>query len=99
MDVVVLTHVHDDHLAWQEELAQRFDEDRAIWDRLLAPLRSRGVLQAIDDDPETAGRARRGLIAELVDSDRLLAPAHFAEPFGRLVSDGPAGQVSWQPIG
>ena len=179
VDVVVLTHVHDDHiggtvtaqgepafqnarylvnridLAWQEELAQRFDEDRAIWDRLLAPLRSRGVLQAIDgdheitqgvrarhlpghtpghqvvqvsdggaslllsgdainhpaqlrqpelaggpdDDPETAGRARRGLIAELVDSDRLLAPAHFAEPFGRLVSDGPAGQISWQPVG
>lgn len=76
MDVVVLTHVHDDHiggtvtdqgepafpnaryllnridLAWQAELAQKFDEDRAIWDRLLAPLRSRGVLQAIDDDHE-----------------------------------------------
>ena len=49
-------------LAYQEELAQRFDEDRAIW-------------------------------------DRLLAPAHFAEPFGRLVSDGPAGQISWQPVG
>jgi glyoxylase-like metal-dependent hydrolase (beta-lactamase superfamily II) len=177
--VVVLTHVHDDHiggtvtaqgepafqnarylinridLAWQEELAQRFDEDRAIWDRLLAPLKSRGVLQAIDgaheitqgvlarhlpghtpghqvvqvsdggaslllsadainhpaqlrqpdlaqgpdDDPETATTARRRLIAELVDSDRLLAPAHFAEPFGRLVSDGPAGGISWQPIG
>jgi glyoxylase-like metal-dependent hydrolase (beta-lactamase superfamily II) len=179
VDVVVLTHVHDDHiggtvtdqgepafqnaryllnridLAWQAGLAQKFDEDRAIWDRLLVPLTSRGVLQAIDDgheitqgvrarhlpghtpghqvvqvsdggaslllsgdainhpaqlrqpelargpddDPETAARARRGLIAELVDSDRLLAPAHFAEPFGRLVSDGTAGRISWQPIG
>ena len=179
VDVVVLTHVHDDHvggtvtadgepafpnaryvvnrieLDWLEELAQKFDEDRAIWDRLLAPLRSVGVLQAIDgaheitrgirtrpfpghtpghqvvdvgdggaslllsgdainhpaqllepelaggpdDDPETASTMRRRLIAELVDSDQVLAPAHFAEPFGRLVSDGPTGRISWLPIG
>jgi glyoxylase-like metal-dependent hydrolase (beta-lactamase superfamily II) len=64
-----------------------------------AQLRQPELAGGPDDDPETAGRARRGLIAELVDSDRLLAPAHFAEPFGRLVSDGPAGQISWQPIG
>jgi hypothetical protein len=42
---------------------------------------------------------RRRLIAELVDSDQVLAPAHFAEPFGRLVSDGPTGRISWLPIG
>jgi glyoxylase-like metal-dependent hydrolase (beta-lactamase superfamily II) len=140
-------------LEWQEELAQKFDEDRAIWDRLLAPLTSRGVLQAVDgdhavargvrtrhlpghtpghqvvqvgdgggslllsgdainhpaqlqqpelasgpdNDPETASLVRRRLIAELVDSDRVLAPAHFAEPFGRLVSDRP-GRNSWLPI-
>jgi glyoxylase-like metal-dependent hydrolase (beta-lactamase superfamily II) len=71
VDVVVLAHVHDDHvfgtvtaqgapafpnarylinridLDWQEELAQSFDEDRAIWDRLLAPLKSRRVSQVI----------------------------------------------------
>ena len=63
-----------------------------------AQLRQPELAGGPDDDPETAGRARRGLIAELVDSDRLLAPAHFAEPFGRLVSDGPAGQISWRPI-
>jgi hypothetical protein len=47
---------------WQAEPAQTIDEERVIW-------------------------------------DRLLAAAHFAEPFGRLVSDGPAGRISWQPIG
>ena len=59
VEVVVLTHVHDDHIGgtmtaegapafpnaryvvnridrdWQEELAGKTDEDRAIWDRLL----------------------------------------------------------------
>jgi hypothetical protein len=41
---------------------------------------------------------RRMLIAELVDSGRVLAPAHFAEPFGRVVSDGPAGGIRWVPV-
>jgi glyoxylase-like metal-dependent hydrolase (beta-lactamase superfamily II) len=178
VEVVVVTHVHDDHIGgtvtadgepafpnaryvvnridldWQEELARTSDEDRAIWDQLLVPLKSRGVLQAIDgdhevlpgigtrhlpghtpghqvvqlsdggaslllsgdainhpaqlqrpelatgpdEDVEAALRARRMLLAELVDSDRVLAPSHFAEPFGRVVSDGPAGGVSWVPI-
>jgi glyoxylase-like metal-dependent hydrolase (beta-lactamase superfamily II) len=73
VEVVVLTHVHEDHiggtvtaggepafpnaryllhrldLAWQERLASQTPEDRAIWERLLAPLRPRGVLQAVDD--------------------------------------------------
>jgi glyoxylase-like metal-dependent hydrolase (beta-lactamase superfamily II) len=178
VEVVVLTHVHDDHIGgtvtaegapafpnaryvinrieldWLEELARNSDEDRIVWDRLLAPLKSGGVLQAIDgdhevapgigtrhlpghtpghqvvqvsdggasllvsgdaithpaqlqqpelatgpdEDPEGAMRMRRLLLAELVDSDRVLAPAHFAEPFGRVVSDRPAGGVSWVPI-
>jgi glyoxylase-like metal-dependent hydrolase (beta-lactamase superfamily II) len=178
VEVVVLTHVHDDHiggtvtadgepafpnaryvvnridLEWQEELARKSEEDRAIWDRLLAPLKSRGVLQAIDgdhevaqgigtrhlpghtpghqvvqvsdggaslllsgdaishpaqlqrpelatgpdEDVEAALGARRMLLGELVDSDRVLAPAHFAEPFGHLVADRAAGGVSWVPI-
>jgi glyoxylase-like metal-dependent hydrolase (beta-lactamase superfamily II) len=177
VEVVVVTHVHDDHIGgavtadgepafpnaryvinrveldWLEGLARRNDEDRAIWDRLLAPLKSAGLLQAIDGDHEVARgidarhlpghtpghqvvqvsdggaslllsgdainhpaqlqrpelatgpdedaegalRVRRRLLAELVDSDRVLAPSHFAEPFGRVVSDGPAGGVSWVP--
>jgi glyoxylase-like metal-dependent hydrolase (beta-lactamase superfamily II) len=140
---------------WQEERARRTDEDRAIWERLLAPLESWGVLHAVDgdyqvmpgidarhrpghtpghqvvevsdgggsllvsgdainhpaqlqqpelatgldEDVEGALRMRRMLLGELVDSDRVLAPTHFAEPFGRVVSDGPAGTVSWVPIG
>ena len=141
-------------LEWLQHLAQEAGEDQVIWDRLLAPLMSRGVLQAVDDayeatpgirtrhlpghtpghqvvhvsdggaslllsgdainhpaqlhqpdlaigpdeDAETATTARRTLIAELVDSGRVLAPAHFAEPFGRLVSDRPAGPVRWVPV-
>lgn len=178
VEVVVLTHVHDDHIGgtvtaagepafpnaryvinrveldWLEELARKSDEDQVIWNQLLAPLKSRGVLQAIDGDHEVAQGigtrhlpghtpghqvvevsdggaslllsgdainhpaqlrqpelatgsdedvegalwARRMLLGELVDSDRVLAPSHFAEPFGRVVSDGPAGGVSWVPI-
>ena len=45
----------------QEHLAQQTEEDRAIWDILLAPLRSRGVLQAIDDAYEVAPGSARGI--------------------------------------
>jgi glyoxylase-like metal-dependent hydrolase (beta-lactamase superfamily II) len=179
VEVVVISHVHDDHiggtvtaagdpafpdarylinrveLEWLRELAPKTDEDQAIWDRLLAPLESRGVLQAVDgacevapgirtrplpghtpghqavqvsdgraslllsadafnhpaqlhdpdlatgpdEDAEAASSVRRRLLAELLDTDRLLAPAHFAEPFGRLVSERPAGRISWVPSG
>jgi len=178
VDVVVLTHVHDDHIGgtvtpggepafpnarymvnrldldWLRELAKTFDEDRAVWDTSLAPLEFLGVLQAIDgaqevaagirtrhlpghtpghqvvhvedggaslllsgdainhpaqlhepglatgpdEDPETAATVRRMLIDELLDTDRVLAPTHFAEPFGRVVHDGPAGRIRWVPI-
>jgi hypothetical protein len=30
-----------------------------------------------------------------VDSGRVLAPPHVAEPFGRLVSEGPGGGIGW----
>jgi glyoxylase-like metal-dependent hydrolase (beta-lactamase superfamily II) len=178
VEVVVITHVHDDHvggtvtaegepafpnarylvnrndLEWLEALARENDEDRAVWELLVAPLRSRGVLQAVDgdhavapgirirhlpghtpghqavhvedggaslllsgdginhpaqlhepelaggpdEDPLAASRVRRELLAELVDSDCVLAPTHFGEPFGRVVSDGP-GRVRWVPVG
>lgn len=51
-----------------------------------------------DDDVEVALRARRRLIGELVDSGRVLAPPHFDERFGRLVSEAPAGGVGWLPL-
>jgi glyoxylase-like metal-dependent hydrolase (beta-lactamase superfamily II) len=178
VELVVLTHVHDDHiggtvtaagapafpnarylvnridLEWQEQLARKTEVDRVIWDRLLAPLKAHGALHAVegthevapgirtrhlpghtpghqvvhvgdggaslllsgdainhpaqlqqpelatgpDHEVEIAMRARRTLIGELVDSDTLLAPPHFAEPFGRVVSDGPAGPIRWVPI-
>src|SRR5829696_5249580 len=40
-------------LEWLEPLAQETDEDRAVWE-LLAPLESRGVLQAVDGAYEVA---------------------------------------------
>ncbi len=178
VDVVVLTHAHDDHiggtvtadgeptfpnaryvinrieLEWQEACAKDFAEDRVIWNRLLAPLISLGMLQPVDgdyevmpgivtrhlpghtpghqvvqvrdgadslvisgdsinhpaqlhepelgtgpdEDVETAIQSRRMLIGELLDSDCMMAPAHFAEPFGRVVSDGPSGRVAWIPL-
>ena len=141
-------------LEWLRDLAKEAGEDQEIWDRLLAPLLSRGVLQAVDgayavapgvrtrhlpghtpghqvvevgdggasllvsgdainhpaqlhqpelaigpdEDPETAITVRRMLLAELVDSGRVLAPTHFAEPFGRVVSDSPAGHIRWVPV-
>jgi hypothetical protein len=54
---------------------------------------------------DRARRRRRGrpaarwrLIGELVTSGRVLAPPHFVEPFGRLVSEAPAGGVGWLPL-
>jgi glyoxylase-like metal-dependent hydrolase (beta-lactamase superfamily II) len=178
VEVVVMTHVHDDHiggtvtaegelafpnaryvinrieLEWLQDRAREAGEEQAIWDRLVAPLKSRGVLQAVDgayevtpgvrtrhlpghtpghqvvdvsdggaslllsgdafnhpaqlhepelaigpdEDAEAATTVRRMLLAETVDSGRVLAPAHFAEPFGRLVSQHRVGRISWVPL-
>jgi hypothetical protein len=57
-----------------------------------------GLATGPDDDVEVVLRARRRLIGELVDSGRVLAPPHFDEPFGRLVSEAPAGGVGWLPL-
>jgi hypothetical protein len=62
-----------------------------------AQLREPGLATGPDDDVEVALRARRRLIGELVDSGRVLAPPHFAEPFGRLVSEAPAG-CRWREV-
>lgn len=50
-----------------------------------------------DDDPEVANATRRSLLEEVTDSPAVLAPSHFARPFGRVVSTGP-GPVTWEPI-
>ena len=63
-----------------------------------AQLREPGLATGPDDDVEVALRARRRLIGELVDSGRVLAPPHFDEPLGRLVSEAPAGGVGWLPL-
>lgn len=49
----------------------------------------------MDNDPDQATEIRRALLTELVGSGRLIAPTHFAEPFGRVVVDGE--RVVWQP--
>jgi len=50
-----------------------------------------------DEDAEAAIQVRRRLIDELLDSDRVMAPAHFAEPVGRVVSDARVGRITWVP--
>jgi glyoxylase-like metal-dependent hydrolase (beta-lactamase superfamily II) len=48
-----------------------------------------------DNDPEAANALRRVVLDELLATDRLIAPLHFAEPFGRVVRDG--GPLVWRP--
>jgi len=48
-----------------------------------------------DNDPDGANERRRGLLPELLANGRLIAPTHFAEPFGRVVADG--DRVVWRP--
>jgi len=71
-----------------------------LWDDAInhtAQLRQPGLATG----PTTTSRSpcgRRRLLGELVDSGRVLAPPHFAEPFGRLVSEGPSGGIAWLPM-
>jgi glyoxylase-like metal-dependent hydrolase (beta-lactamase superfamily II) len=51
-----------------------------------------------DDDPEAASRVRRMLIAELVDTDCVLALTHFAQTLRAGGIHGPAGRIKWVPI-
>jgi glyoxylase-like metal-dependent hydrolase (beta-lactamase superfamily II) len=50
-----------------------------------------------DDDPASAAATRRAVIEELVQRDVLVAPSHFAEPFGRLATDED-GRPTWTPL-
>ncbi|HEY7401094.1 MAG TPA: MBL fold metallo-hydrolase [Actinomycetota bacterium] len=78
VDVVVVSHVHDDHIGgtatsggdpafpsaryllqradwdWQRELARESEEDRTIWETLLAPLERAGVVDLVDGDHRLA---------------------------------------------
>lgn len=49
-----------------------------------------------DDDPDMATSVRRALLDEIAGGDVLMAPSHFAEPFGR-VEPGPDGRPHWVP--
>jgi glyoxylase-like metal-dependent hydrolase (beta-lactamase superfamily II) len=48
-----------------------------------------------DNDPEAATAVRRLLLEELAARDRVFAPLHFAEPFGRVTADD--GRTVWMP--
>jgi glyoxylase-like metal-dependent hydrolase (beta-lactamase superfamily II) len=53
---------------------------------------------ATDQDPTVANATRRSLLDELAGSPTLVAPSHFAEPFGR-VNTRPDGRTGWEPLG
>jgi glyoxylase-like metal-dependent hydrolase (beta-lactamase superfamily II) len=48
-----------------------------------------------DNDPRAATALRRVVLEELLQNDRLIAPLHFAEPFGRVAKK--RGAVTWKP--
>jgi glyoxylase-like metal-dependent hydrolase (beta-lactamase superfamily II) len=48
-----------------------------------------------DNDPDAASALRRVILKELLDTGQQIAPSHFAEPFGTIVTD--AGRVVWRP--
>lgn len=62
-----------------------------------AQLANPGWYGRSDDELEVANATRRSLLEEVTDSPAVLAPSHFARPFGRVVSTGP-GHVTWEPI-
>lgn len=53
---------------------------------------------ATDQDPTVANATRRSLLGELAGTPALVAPSHFAEPFGR-VTTGADGRTAWEPLG
>jgi glyoxylase-like metal-dependent hydrolase (beta-lactamase superfamily II) len=52
---------------------------------------------ATDDDPALANATRRSFLAELAGTPALVAPSHFAEPFGRVAA-GHDGRTAWEPL-
>lgn len=139
----------DQQLRWAAE----DEEDRAIWETLLAPLEADGRLELVDgetslddgitlvpapghtpghqtvelragdarllisgdtvnhpmqlanptwasgsdSDPEMAAKTRAALVDELAGTDTILAPSHFAEPFGYVIT-GEDGLPAWRPL-
>jgi hypothetical protein len=57
-----------------------------------------GWHSATDQDPALANATRRALVSELAGTTALVAPSHFAEPFGRIAS-GADGRTAWEPVG
>jgi hypothetical protein len=47
-------------------------------------------------DPELANATREAWLERIEREGRIVAPAHFAEPFGAITSDGDGR--SWEPL-
>ena len=56
-----------------------------------------GLASASDMDPERANVTRTSWLERIEREDRIVAPAHFAEPFGTIVRDG--DERRWEPVG
>ena len=61
-----------------------------------AQLQQPGLAGATDMDPERADRTRATWLDRIERENRIVAPAHFAEPFGRIERDGDARR--WEPL-
>jgi len=61
-----------------------------------AQLLQPGLASATDMDPELADATREAWLERIEREGRIVAPAHFAEPFGAITPDG--GGRRWEPL-
>jgi glyoxylase-like metal-dependent hydrolase (beta-lactamase superfamily II) len=61
-----------------------------------AQLLQPGLASATDMDPELANATREAWLERIEREGRIVAPAHFAEPFGAITSDGVGRR--WEPL-
>jgi glyoxylase-like metal-dependent hydrolase (beta-lactamase superfamily II) len=82
IDLVVLTHLHLDHIGWN--LAWDGDRPRPRFGRARYLVQRADWGPASDVQPELAAATRRRLLDEVESGRGWLAPAHFPDPFGTV---------------
>lgn len=88
------------HTPGHQVLAIDSDGERALLSADLVnhpvQLMQPGLAAASDMDPVEANATRSAWLERIIRERRTIAPAHFAEPFGRIVLHGNASR--WEPL-